>query len=141
MLTSKSLINVKDNSGIITVQCIQVIKAKKSKKPCTVGDFIKATVKKGSAHIGTRVKPGQNKGSGSGSVATTTKKECLRNLTIIQTRKKIRRLDGSAIRFNLNSGVTVNERKQPLFKRVTAVVPFELKKSCSELLNLAKNVI
>lgn len=137
MLTSKSLINVKDNSGVIIAQCIQVRSAKKSKKPCTVGDFVKATVKKGSAHIGLH-KSKATQGQKSKKIAG---QERLRNLAIIQTRKSLRRLDGSGIRFNINGGVTVNERKLPLFKRVTAAVPFELKKNCSELINLARNHI
>ena len=137
MLTSKSLINVKDNSGVIIAQCIQVSKAKKSKKPCTVGDFVKATVKKQSAHIGLH-KSKATQGQKSKKIAG---QERLRNLAIIQTKKSLIRLDGSAIRFNINGGVTVNERKLPLFKRVTAAVPFELKKNCSELINLARNHI
>ena len=124
MLISGSKITTKDNSGAVFAQCIQVTKAKKSKKPGIIGDFIKVTIKKTKSKF-------KLKKSG----------ESLCNLVIIQTKKSLRRLDGGALRFNLNSGVTINEKKQPLFKRVTTVVPFELKKSCGEVLNLAKSVI
>jgi ribosomal protein L14 len=129
MLISGSKLTVKDNSGVIIAQCIQVTKSKNSKKPAKVADFIKATVKKGSAKS-----QAQKLKKAAGS-------DRLRNLVIIQTKKSLRRLDGGSIRFNINSGVTVNDRKLPFFKRVTTVVPFELKKTCGKVLNLAKSVI
>lgn len=119
MLIPRSKLNVKDNSGIIIVQCIQVRKSKKTQKPCRIGDFLKATIKKGSAKSQTQ------------RLKKLAASECLRDLVVIQTRSALRRLDGSAIRFNANCGVTVNERKLPLFKRVTSVVPFELKKAAA----------
>lgn len=126
MLTSGSKLTVKDNSGIILAQCIQITKAKKSKSPGIVGDFIKATIRK----ISAKSQPQKPVGN-----------QCLRNLVIIQSKKVLRRLDGGALSFSENSGVIVNEKKLPLFKRVSTVVPLELKKNCGEVLNLAKSVI
>jgi ribosomal protein L14 len=131
MLISGSKLNIKDNSGATIAQCIQVTKSKKSKKPAKVADFIKATIKKGTSKL--QVQKSKKTTSGG-----TTR---LRDLVIIQTRKALRRLDGGAIRFNLNCGVSVSDRKLPSFKRVTTVVPFELKKSCGKILNLAKSII
>jgi large subunit ribosomal protein L14 len=129
MLISRSKLIVKDNSGIILAQCIQVQRSKKSQKPCKIGDFLKATIKKGSAKSQTQ------------RLKKLTGSERLRNLVVIQTRSALRRLDGGAIRFNANCGVTVNEKRLPLFKRVTSVVPFELKKKCNPVLNLARAVM
>nr|AOC61546.1 ribosomal protein L14 [Gloeotilopsis planctonica] len=129
MLISRSKLNVKDNSGIQIAQCIQAQRSKKSLKPCQIGDFLKASVKKGSSKLKLL------------KLKAPTSEKSLKNIVLFQTKKTLRRLDGSAIRFNSNSGIIVNERKLPLFKRVTGVVPLELKKSCSSVLNLAKNII
>jgi ribosomal protein L14 len=137
MLISRSKLIVKDNSGAILAQCIQVQRSKKSQKPCQIGDFLKATVKKGSAKSQT-LHGMQNRAQ---RLKKLTGSDRLRNLVVIQTKSALRRLDGGAIRFNANCGVTVNERRLPLFKRVTSVVPFELKKKCNTVLNLARAVI
>jgi ribosomal protein L14 len=126
MIISKTKLNVKDNSGILVAQCIQPQRSKKSQKPCQIGDFLKATIRKGSLKSTTQ------------RVKNLTGSERLKNLVVIQTRKVLRRLDGSAIKFPSNCGVTVNERRLPLFKRVTGAVPLELKKSCGSVLNIAK---
>nr|YP_010733795.1 ribosomal protein L14 [Gayralia brasiliensis]YP_010733824.1 ribosomal protein L14 [Monostroma nitidum]WEG93066.1 ribosomal protein L14 [Gayralia brasiliensis]WEG93095.1 ribosomal protein L14 [Monostroma nitidum] len=128
MLIPKSKLYVKDNSGVLIAQCIKVHKSKKSQKPCKIGDSLKATIKKHSKKSQQVTK----------KVNSSTQ---LRDLVIIQTKKSLRRLDGSALRFNTNCGVTINSRKQPLFKRITTVVPLELKKGCISVVNLAKAVI
>lgn len=128
MLISRSKLNVKDNSGILVAQCIQAQRSKKSQKPCQIGDFLKASVKKGSSKLKLL------------KLKTPTSEKGLKNLVVFQTKKSLRRLDGSAIRFNSNSGVIVNERRIPVFKRVAGVVPLELKKTCSSILNLAKTI-
>lgn len=136
MLITRSKINVKDNSGITLVQCIQIQKSKKNKKPCKIGGFLKAAIKKGNVKSLTR-----GLKSNAQRLKKLTGPERLHDLVVIQTRKSLRRLDGSAIRFNANSAVTVNSRRLPLFKRVNGLVPFEVKKACSPLLSLAKNLI
>jgi large subunit ribosomal protein L14 len=132
MLITRSKLKVKDNSGASLARSIQIQRSKRSQKPCRIGDFLKVTVK-GSLN--------NNKGSGKKKVF---KAERLRSLIVIQTKKALRRSDGSAIRFNSNSGVTVDLKTtipSLLFKRVTTVVPFELKKVLGSVLNLAKSVI
>ena len=137
MLIPKSNINIKDNSGIVLAQCTQVEKSKKNRKPCGVGGFLKATIKKGAIKSQTsRTIKGapqkQRKLRGT---------DCLHDLAIIQTKKALRRLDGSMLRFNSNSGVLVNKTRLPIYRKVNAIVPMELKKRCSPLLSLARNVI
>jgi large subunit ribosomal protein L14 len=129
MLISKSKLNVKDNSGILVAQCIQPQRSKKSQKACRIGDFMKATIKKGSVK------------SSSLRLKNITGSDRLKNLVVIQTKKALRRLDGSVLKFPSNSGVTINERRMPLFKRVAGAVPLELKKSCGSVLNIARIII
>ena len=90
MLIARSCIHIKDNSGIVIAQCIQEQRSKKTQKPCTIGDFFKGAIKKGGSKT-----QGPKQKSQNGS-------ESLRDFIVIQTKKSLRRLDGSSIRFNNN---------------------------------------
>lgn len=126
MLYSQTKFTVKDNSGIIVAQVIQTQRSKRSQKPCGVGDYLKGTVCRSKTRS-------SNKSLSLSNV--------LFSFLVIKTRKSLRRPDGSALRLNENSGVTFNDKKVPLFKRVNSLVPFELKKVNPSVLTLAKTVI
>jgi len=133
MLYSRSKLKIKDNSGIIIAQVIQTKKSKNSMKPCITGDFLKASVKKGRSSL--------HKVTASSKVQNLTGSNRLHNFVVVNTKKSLRRYDGTALRLNTNSAITINDRKLALFKKVSGVVTFELKKNCSSVLNLAKNVL
>ena len=139
MLITRSKINVRDNSGINLVQCIQTKKSNNNKKPCKIAGFLKGAIKKGKVKSLTR---GGVTKSSIQRQKKSTGRDALHDLVVIQTRKSLRRLDGSAIRFCANSAVIVKQKTLlPVFKRVTGLVPFEVKKTCTVLLNLARKVI
>lgn len=130
MITQRSSITVKDNSGFLLAQCIRVKKA--GKRSGVLGDFITVAIKKA------KTKSQKDK--------INQDNRSLQTLILIQTRKPVIRLDGSSIKFAQNAGVVVNEKGRTIqlgFQRVTTTVPFELKKRSAQLniLKLARSLI
>lgn len=144
MLQPRSNISIKDNSGLIRGKIIP----NRVLTKCKIGHSVKVTV--------TRAKSKASlKGSKTGLKQPMSAKGQLQDLIIIQTRKQLQRYDGSTIKFDTNSGVSINfkggqrKRLQLGFKRINTSVPFELKKHRSSfnhafsfnLIKLAKNLL
>ena len=107
MIQMQSNLDVADNSGARRVQCIKVLGGSK-RKVAGVGDVIVGSVKE--AIPRGRVKKGE-----------------VLKAVIVRTAKEIRRVDGSAIRFDRNAAVLINNQNEPIGTRIFGPVTRELR--------------
>ena len=122
MIQMQSRLDVADNSGARSVQCIKVLGGSK-RKYAGVGDIIVVSVKE--AIPRGRVKKGQ-----------------VMRAVVVRTAKDIRRADGSVIRFDRNAAVLVNNQREPVGTRIFGPVPRELRaKNHMKIVSLAPEVL
>ena len=122
MIQMQSNLDVADNSGARRVQCIKVLGGSK-RKVAGVGDVIVVSVKE--AIPRGRVKKGE-----------------VLKAVIVRTAKEIRRVDGSAIRFDRNAAVLINNQNEPIGTRIFGPVTRELRaKRFIKIVSLAPEVL
>ena len=122
MIQMQSNLDVADNSGARRVQCIKVLGGSK-RKVAGVGDVIVVSVKE--AIPRGRVKKGE-----------------VLKAVIVRTAKEIRRVDGSAIRFDRNAAVLINNQNEPIGTRIFGTVTRELRaKRFMKIVSLAPEVL
>ena len=122
MIQMQSNLEVADNSGARRVQCIKVLGGSK-RKVAGVGDVIVVSVKE--AIPRGRVKKGE-----------------VLKAVIVRTAKEIRRVDGSAIRFDRNAAVLINNQNEPIGTRIFGPVRRELRaKRFMKIVSLAPEVL
>jgi large subunit ribosomal protein L14 len=122
MIQMQSNLDVADNSGAKRVQCIKVLGGAK-RKYASVGDIIVVSVKE--AIPRGRVKKGD-----------------VRKAVIVRTAKEVRREDGTAIRFDGNAAVILNNQGEPIGTRIFGPVVRELRaKNFMKIISLAPEVL
>jgi len=122
MIQMQTNLDVADNSGARKVQCIKVLGGSK-RKYASVGDVIVVSVKE--AIPRGRVKKGD-----------------VRKAVVVRTAKEIRREDGTAIRFDRNAAVILNNAGDPLGTRIFGPVVRELRaKNYMKIISLAPEVL
>ena len=122
MIQSESRLEVADNSGARSVQCIKVLGGSK-RKVAGVGDIIVVSVKE--AIPRGRVKKGD-----------------IHKAVIVRTAKEIRRRDGTAIRFDRNAAVLINNANEPIGTRIFGPVTRELRaRQFTKIISLAPEVL
>ena len=122
MIQQFSRLKVADNSGAREVMCIRVLKGSQPRYG-KVGDVIVAAVKDATPNM--PVKKG----------------EVIRAV-IVRTKKKIRRVDGSTLRFDDNACVLINAQKEPRGTRIFGPVARELReKEYMKIVSLAPEVL
>lgn len=122
MIQMQTNLDVADNSGARKVQCIKVLGGSK-RKYASVGDVIVVSVKE--AIPRGRVKKGD-----------------VRKAVVVRTAKEIRREDGSAIRFDSNAAVIINNAGDPIGTRIFGPVVRELRaKNYMKIISLAPEVL
>ena len=122
MVQQQSLLNVADNSGAKEIMVIRVLGGSK-KRFGRIGDIVVASVKEASPN---------------GNV----KKGDVVKAVIVRTKKELRRVDGSYIKFDDNAAVIVNENKDPKGTRIFGPVARELRaKNFMKIVSLAPEVI
>jgi len=108
MIQMQSMLDAADNSGARSVMCIKVLGGS-HRRYAHIGDVIKVTVKE-AIHRG-KVKKGD-----------------VLKAVVVRTRKGVRRPDGSAIRFDRNACVLLNDNtEQPIGTRIFGPVTRELR--------------
>lgn len=107
MIQERTLLKVADNSGARVVMCIKVLGGS-YRRYANIGDLIKITVKE--AIPRGKVKKG----------------EVLKAL-IVRTKKGIRRIDASIIRFDSNSCILLNNNDQLIGTRIFGPITRELR--------------
>ena len=122
MIQTESNLSVADNSGAKRVQCIKVLGGSK-RRYASVGDVIVVSIKEAAPR---------------GKV----KKGDVHRAVVVRTRKEIRRIDGSAIRFDSNAAVLLNAKLEPIGTRVFGPVTRELRtEKFMKIVSLASEVI
>ena len=122
MIHPETTLDVADNSGAQSVQCIKVLGGSK-RKFASVGDVIVVSIKK--AIPRGKVKKGD-----------------VHKAVIVRTRKDIRRADGSVIRFDSNAAVLIGNNKEPIGTRIFGPVVRELRaKNHMKIISLAPEVL
>ena len=122
MIQVYTMLNIADNSGAKTAQCIRVLGGTR-RRYARVGDIIvcavKSAIPNGNIKKGTVVKA-----------------------VVVRTRKEIGRKDGSYIRFGENSAVIINDDKEPVGTRIFGPVARELReKRFMKIVSLAPEVL
>ena len=122
MVQQESRLKVADNSGARKLMCIRVLGGSK-KRYARAGDIVKVAVKEA-------IPTGRvNRGD-------------VLDAVIVRTKNKIRRPDGSAIRFDDNAAVLINAQKQPIGTRVFGPVSRELRnEEFMRIVSLAPEVL
>ncbi|MEM6609574.1 MAG: 50S ribosomal protein L14 [Pseudomonadota bacterium] len=122
MIQMQTNLDVADNSGARKVQCIKVLGGSK-RKYASVGDIIVVSVKE--AIPRGRVKKGD-----------------VRRAVVVRTAKEVRRDDGTAIRFDGNAAVILNNNNEPIGTRIFGPVVRELRaKNFMKIISLAPEVL
>ena len=122
MIIPESNLEVADNSGARRVQCIRILGGSK-RRWATVGDVIVVSVKE--AIPRGRVKKGD-----------------VHRAVIVRTAKEIRRPDGTAIRFDRNAAVLLNNADEPIGTRIFGPVTRELRaRKYMKIVSLAPEVL
>ncbi|MGI9437136.1 MAG: 50S ribosomal protein L14 [Geminicoccaceae bacterium] len=122
MIQSESNLDVADNSGARRVQCIRVLGGSR-RRWASVGDIIVVAVKE--AIPRGKVKKGD-----------------VHKAVIVRTAKEIHRQDGSAIRFDRNAAVLINNAGEPIGTRIFGPVTRELRaKRFMKIISLAPEVL
>ena len=122
MIQVESNLDVADNSGARKVQCIKVLGGSK-RKTASVGDIIVVSVK--DAIPRAKVKKGE-----------------VHRAVIVRTAYPVRRGDGSAIRFDNNAAVLIDNKQEPIGTRIFGPVPRELRaKNHMKIISLAPEVL
>jgi large subunit ribosomal protein L14 len=122
MIQQESRLNVADNSGAKEVLCIRVL-GNSGQDYAKIGDKIVVTVKDAMPAAG-------------------VKKGTVSKAVIVRTKNKLRRKDGSYIRFDDNAVVLLNNSDEPRGTRIFGPVARELRdKGYMKIISLAPEVL
>ncbi len=122
MIQLRTILEVADNSGAKTVQCIKVMGGS-SRRYATVGDLIKVAVKSAVPH--SNVKKGE-----------------VKTAVVVRTRKELGRDNGTYIKFDTNAAVLVNPEGEPVGTRIFGPVARELRaKKYMKIVSLAPEIL
>ena len=122
MIQQETRLNVCDNSGAKEILCIRVLGGTR-RRYARVGDIIVATVKDAAPN-------------------GTVKKKSVVKAVVVRTQEKIRRKDGSTIKFDDNAAVIIGDDKLPRATRIFGPVPRELRDlGYSKIISLAPEVL
>ena len=115
-------LNVADNSGAKEVMCVKVLGGSK-RRVASIGDIIVVSIKE--ALPTAKVKKGD-----------------VAKAVVVRTIQKLKRPDGSYIRFDDNSAVLINAAKEPIGTRIFGPVARELRgKQFVKIVSLAPEVL
>lgn len=122
MIQMQTRLNVADNSGAKEVMCVKVLGGSK-RRVASIGDVIVVSIK--DALPNSKVKKGD-----------------VAKAVVVRTVQKLRRPDGSYIRFDDNSAVLINNSKEPIGTRIFGPVARELRaKQFVKIVSLAPEVL
>ncbi len=122
MIQVQTRLRVADNTGAKEVMCVKVLGGS-MRRYASVGDIIVVSIKE--ALPTAKVKKGD-----------------VAKAVIVRTIHKIRRADGSYIRFDDNSAVLINNNKEPIGTRIFGPVARELRAaSFTKIVSLAPEVL
>ena len=122
MIQTQSILGVADNSGAKKLMCIKVLGGSK-RRYARIGDVIVASIKDWLPHSNVK----------SGDVVRAV---------VVRTKKEFRRTDGSYIKFDENSAVVIDAKREPVGTRIFGPVARELRNAkFMRILSLAPEVL
>lgn len=122
MIQQQTQLAVADNSGAKRVMCIKVLGGSR-RRYASIGDVIVVAIKE--ALPRSKVKKGD-----------------VKRAVVVRTKREVRRIDGSAIRFDENAAVLINEQGEPIGTRIFGPVARELRaKKFMRIISLAPEVL
>jgi large subunit ribosomal protein L14 len=122
MIQMQTILDSADNSGAKKLFCIKVLGGSK-RKYAGIGDVVVCSVRE--ALPNSKVKKGD-----------------VVKVVIVRTAKELGRPDGSYIRFDDNSGVVINNQREPVGTRIFGPVARELRaKKFMKIISLAPEVL
>ncbi|URJ24117.1 50S ribosomal protein L14 [Blochmannia endosymbiont of Camponotus sp.] len=123
MIQERTILNVADNSGARYAMCIKVLGGS-GRRYANIGDVIKVAIKEAIPRA--KVKKGD-----------------VLKAVVVRTKKGVRRLDGSVIRFDNNACVLLNDTNiQPIGTRIFGPVTRELRnEKFMKIISLAPEVL
>ncbi len=122
MIQMQTRLSVADNSGAKEVMCVKVLGGSK-RRFASIGDIIVVSIK--DAIPNSKVKKGD-----------------VAKAVVVRTTHKLKRPDGSYIKFDENSAVLINAAKEPIGTRIFGPVARELRaKQFVKIVSLAPEVL
>jgi len=122
MIQTETVLNVADNSGARKVLCIRVLGGTK-KRYAEIGDVIVVTVKEAIPHA--KVKKGD-----------------VMTAVIVRTKREMRRMDDTWIKFDENAAVMLSAAGEPIGTRIFGPVARELRnQGFMKIISLAPEVL
>jgi len=122
MIQMQTRLRVADNSGAKEVMCIKVLGGS-HRRYASVGDIIVVSIKESMP-------------------VSKVKKGDVAKAVVVRTKRKVRRADGTFIRFDDNSAVLINNSKEPIGTRIFGPVARELRaKQFVKIVSLAPEVL
>ena len=122
MIQMESVLDVADNTGARSVQCIKVMGGSK-RRYASIGDLIKVSVKEAAPRG--RVKKGE-----------------IYDAVVVRTAKGVRRADGSLVKFDSNAAVLLTAKLEPIGTRIFGPVTRELRtERFMKIVSLAPEVL
>ena len=122
MIRMRTILDVADNTGAKKASCIGVI-GRSGRLTAEVGDVISANVKEATPDAS--IKQGE-----------------VVKAVVVRTKNRIRRSDGTTLRFDTNALVIIDTQKNPRGTRIFGPVPRELRdKGFMKIISLAPEVI
>ncbi|ARN57659.1 50S ribosomal protein L14 [Sedimentisphaera salicampi] len=129
MIQQETMLEIADNSGVKTAQCIKVLghsgtsKGKYTRPAASVGDIVSVTVKR---HLPT----------------CQLNEKKVYKCVIVRTKAPLRRPDGSYVRFDSNAAVMIDADNNPIGTRIFGAVARELReKNFMKIISLASEVV
>jgi len=122
MIQVQTELQVADNTGARIVECIRVLGGSR-RRYATIGDIIVVSIK--DAIPKGKVKKGD-----------------VHKAVIVRTRKELKRVDGTSIKFDANAAVLVQPNGEPIGTRIFGPVTRELRsKNFMKIISLAPEVL
>ena len=122
MIQMQTRLDVADNSGAKNLMCIKVLGGTR-RRYATLGDIVVCAVKKADP-------------------ASDIKEGTVVKAVIVRTKAKVRRPDGTYVRFDKNAGVVVDKDGNPKGTRIFGAVARELRyKNFVKIVSLAPEVV
>ena len=122
MIQTETMLNVADNSGARKVLCIRVLGGTK-KRYAGIGDVVVVTVKEAIPHA--KVKKGD-----------------VMTAVIVRTKKEMKRMDDTWVKFDENAAVILSAAGEPIGTRIFGPVARELRnQGFMKIISLAPEVL
>jgi large subunit ribosomal protein L14 len=121
MIQPQTYLTVADNTGAKKIMCIRVLGG--SKRYAKVGDIIIGVVKEATPNM-------------------PVKRSDIIRAVVVRTKKAIKRIDGTIIKFDDNAAVLINIEKNPRGTRIFGPIAREIRdKDFTKIVSLAPEVL